>query len=416
MNYEIQSKNDFLTGAYLVAKIPESELDRHALYTIQTDCPDFIIPFHYKSSDGFIELVYKIGTHCKLQYFSGDMTPEEYVHLWQSIISPLLECGDWFMNPCSFLMSADYLYYDKNKKSISYIYIPSVFGCSGHDTFYEMAVELSKLMTVTDAVLENKVLKAIIKDFNPLEFLQMLKEHVTQSASYSERTLSPETIDKNDISEISMVAEKVEPYKQAPVENDSLGELIIDIQENGRQKPKKKERDSGGYKLFSKRSQKKKTLPEILLENDFSVSNEPASASASQYISSSDNDMKIKGVTESVSAILDGPGLRCVGNAALPPSIQVRLSEMEVFTIGRFDAEVGKKQSSFEFDKKTKAISRRHAVIERNLGGYKIIDLSSSAGTFVNDKKIPPNTPYNLEEGFKVSFGNCGADYVWEVS
>ena len=46
-----------------------------------------------------------------------------------------------------------------------------------------------------------------------------------------------------------------------------------------------------------------------------------------------------------------------------------------MFTIGRFDANIGKKQSSFEFDKKTRAVSRRHAVIERDTDGYKIIDL-----------------------------------------
>jgi len=94
--------------------------------------------------------------------------------------------------------------------------------------------------------------------------------------------------------------------------------------------------------------------------------------------------------------------------------IGIKIEEGEIFTIGRYDAAVGGRQSSFEFDRAAKAISRRHAVIERDAEGYKIIDLASSAGTFLNGQKLPPNTPSSLEQGCHVSFGNCGADYVWE--
>jgi len=59
-------------------------------------------------------------------------------------------------------------------------------------------------------------------------------------------------------------------------------------------------------------------------------------------------------------------------------------------------------------------VSRRHAALERNADIYSIIDLSSSAGTYINGHKLPPNTPFELVNGYRVSFGNCGADYVWE--
>ena len=186
MTYEIQNRVDFLTGSFLVIKIPEDELDQNALYTIQEDCPDFLLPFHYKNVNGEIELTYKIGTQSKLQYFSGDFTQKEYVNLWQSLFKPLLDCGDWFMNPCSFVLSADFLYYDKKKNAVSYVYIPSVCGCSNYEAFHEMAVEVSKIMTVSDAVLENKVLRAIIQDFYPTEFLKMLKDHISECDAHSE--------------------------------------------------------------------------------------------------------------------------------------------------------------------------------------------------------------------------------------
>jgi len=409
MNYKVSCKNDFMTGSYFIISIPECDLDKNALYTIQADCPDFIVPFHYKSTNGMIEFVYKVGSLCKLQYFSGDLSPGEYAELWQSIIKPLLECGDWFMNPCSFVLKAEYLLYDKNKKSVKYLYIPSVNGSSGHDAFYEMAVEVSNMMTVSDAVLENKILRAIIKDFNPIEFLQMLNDHV------GVLTKVP-VVDATRNEQISMEIS----HDQAEEVSDGISdEINIDIRAEKKTETQKKERDLGGYKIFGGLGKRKKAaqqrLPHYSLLNDKSTDN-PDSAVVSEPVSAIiAKQEEIIDVTQITSIMAGGPGLRYIGNAHLPPVIQIIINEGEIFTIGRFDAAVGKKQSSFEFDKKTKAVSRRHAVIERDQEGYKIIDLSSSAGTFVNNNKLLPNTPHDLETGNCVSFGNSGADYVWET-
>jgi len=397
--YEIQSKNDFLTGSYLVTKIPEDELDSNALHTIQADCPGFIIPFHYKITDGQVEFVYKIGSQCKLQYFSGDLSPEEYTELWQSLLSPLLECEDWFMNPRSFILDVNYLYYDKNKREVNYMYIPSTGGCCGFDAFYEMAVELSKMITVSDTVLENKVLRAIIKDFNPIDFLQMLNNHVSETKIPIENIHEPQ---------VRVEPETGEPPIQYPEENE-----MICIQPEINNGQVKTGRESGGYKLFSGRS--KRSQSELKYPQEAAAEKSKQNR-ASWAIPSAGKKTDLINITQSTSVLSNNPGLRYIGHAHLPPSILINISEGEIFTIGRFDATIGKKQSSFEFEKKTKAVSRRHAAIERDVEGYKIVDLSSSAGTFVNDKKLPPNTPYGLETGSRVSFGNSGADYVWEVS
>jgi pSer/pThr/pTyr-binding forkhead associated (FHA) protein len=83
-------------------------------------------------------------------------------------------------------------------------------------------------------------------------------------------------------------------------------------------------------------------------------------------------------------------------------------------SIGRFDSNIGKQQSIFEFERSTKAVSRRHAIVERYPGAYTLTDLASSAGTFFNGQKLLPNVPCDLTHGDRVSFGNAGADYVWE--
>ena len=103
--------------------------------------------------------------------------------------------------------------------------------------------------------------------------------------------------------------------------------------------------------------------------------------------------------------------LRCVGLAVLPKIIPL-IIQGRPFVVGRFDVSVGIKQYDFEFDKSTKAVSRRHAAIERGPCGYSIMDLGSRAGTFVNGKKI--TEPYLLKNGDRVSFGNSGADYIFE--
>jgi len=119
---------------------------------------------------------------------------------------------------------------------------------------------------------------------------------------------------------------------------------------------------------------------------------------------------------ETESIVIDAceTRLRYIGRLKMPLIINVDIKEGGIFSIGRYDAAVGRQQSSFEFDKKAKAISRRHAAIERTAGGYNLIDLSSGAGTFINYEKLPPNTPCKLSQGDRIAFGNSGADYIWE--
>ena len=436
MNSRIQSKSDFLTGSFLVTRIPEDELDRNAFYTTLADCPDFILPFHHKSIEGQIEFVYQIGTHNKLQYFTGSFTPKEYSELWVSIINPLLECGDWFMNPCSFILDVDYLYFDKKRKTVSYVYIPSTRGCSGYDAFKEMAADVVKLITVTDAVLENKVLRSIMKDFNPNEFLKMLREYIAESKPAEEKSEDPEQQPEREfiplsVKESGCAEESNEPDSCIPdsgVEGvsedtkESPDGFIISIplckDEQIKEKEhsgRKKEKDSGGYKVFGGWSGRKRELRQEDSQNiiQLEAPEQEADKCPMPVIT---KQAEVIDITQSTPVMMNGTGLRYVGRAHLPQAIQIKIAEGEIFTIGRFDANIGRQQSSFEFDKKTKAVSRRHAVIERGMSGYNIIDLSSSAGTYVNDRKLPPNTPYGLETGCRVSFGNSGADYVWEVS
>lgn len=50
-------------------------------------------------------------------------------------------------------------------------------------------------------------------------------------------------------------------------------------------------------------------------------------------------------------------------------------------------------------------VSRRHAVIARQAGGYTLEDLSSANGTFINGHRLGPDTPTPIRHGDELTFG-----------
>ncbi|MCL1874011.1 MAG: FHA domain-containing protein [Clostridiales bacterium] len=438
---EIHSKSDFLNGAILIARIPEEEVDKKALQTILTDPPDFTLPFRHRVINGEIEFTYQIGNRSKLTYLSGNRSPAEYAGLWSAVLQPLLDCEDWFMNPYSFVLKPEYLYCDKNGKLVSFVYIPSVRACSDHDALKNMVTEIAKLNHVQDISLENKVVWAI-QDFKAAEFLEMVnpyKAHNLQ-ATMLENTVNSEaksaTIEQKQ--PVPMPIEEKKPCLFDPPVTQPKKWDDISISFPSKDKEAKEEKPKG--RVFTSKKEKKvksdkKVKPEKKSKNkvDFWGRNpsgeleiiQGAAAEAKQAqsiprqspvpINSPPTDTDNMDIT-----CLDIPEssiakFRYAGSGEHPGVIEVGISEGEVFTIGRFDISLGTKQSSFEFDKKTKAVSRRHAVVERNGDGYSIVDLASAAGTYMNGQKLPPNAPFKLDCGNRISFGNLGADYIWET-
>jgi len=462
MRCEVKTKSDLLTGATLIVSIPDNDLDRKALYTIQAEKPDFLLPFHYRCIDGKIEIVYHIGTNNKLQHLAGSCMSKEYAELWSSVLDPLLCCKDWFMKPYSFVLSADHLYYDKKKKSVSYIYVPSKSDCCDNGDLKEMAAEVSRMITVSDAALENKVLRAIMKNFDPQEFLEMLD---TYSAGSDAAVSQPSRINITNTS-IPVGADATnrphEPERASRTQaqkndtNPSIaatpdarhsqhnvpGEITIDITEKKSAKNKKTAKNKDGNAVKSEKEAekeqknhvgfgrlfgRKKTVNEEAIQEPTVNPSALAGNAASVAIAGSTTDVlapaaafsheaytESSDITQSLTTGASGARLHCIGRESLPPVIDVLIGINEFYSFGRHDASLGRQQSSFEFDKKTKAVSRRHAVIERNADGYSVTDLASTAGTFLDGQKIPPNTPFKLEQGSRVSFGNSGADYIWE--
>ncbi len=537
--YTIDTNTDFQNGATLVVKIPKNDIDVKAFRTILGDTPDFIVPFKYRIIENEFELTYKIGHRNKLSYLSGFRTNDEYRNLWLDVVNPLMECDDWFMKPYSFMFDYDYLYFDKDTNKVQYIYIPSCVDISSIEYLKRMMKQIAKHNSIDDLELANKVIWGI-EDFNPIEFVKMIKGNKVKSKTHDKHR---PVVDKNksdnmasnivhnmqeaknniqkamnvrnqvdrissanknlgsksmDVDNINLVPPAIDiPAMSNMVRKDSndssnrnmsRGDDIVINLDGNKKKSNKKSKNSAKKSIFglggkkekaSKKKEKAKNNKKDSLASIFSwKKNEPENSNYSNHSNHSVNSVNeiMQGAAQRDSMIncghvdlfkvehkyreeqnrnipyssdnyhgngysaspsspspsapsldsddgstqLDGDDdngtkLRYVGMGNYPRTIEVRIEVGQNFSIGRFDVSVGRKQSSFEFDKKTKAVSRRHAVIERNANGYVIVDLSSSAGTFVNGEKIVSNVAMPLHNGTRVSFGYAGADYIWEA-
>lgn len=435
MVYQIERKND-LSGAMLIIRFPESDLDKKALYTIENARPPFLVPFSYRSVDGMTECIYHLENRSKLQYRFGAHSENDYIQMWIQILQPLLECDDWFMKPFSFVFDSNYIYVDKDG-TVSYLYVPSLRDCEDFDSLRALMIELSRQNSVSNVALENQVLRHVMQDFQPKSFLAMLRAAGTPPKVSAE----VEGQEKRDIllpDHLLPQGEAPESKRCAPSQKQSEevqanvpeedGEIHIRLDGAGGTKPEKpvKEKKSffGGKKEKTPKERKplfggKKDRPkEVMLgaaEVPVRYPNPPAAYAqrAPKPAVSYDRDNQ-----DEVTQLDDWGGesvcrLRLVGNPGLPREIVVEIQPGHAFTIGRFDVSVGHKQSDFEFDKGTKAVSRRHAAIERDESGYCVVDLASSAGTFVDGIKLIPNVPQTIENGSRISFGTGGADYIW---
>lgn len=431
MTIQIESRQD-LSGAMLVIRFPEKDVDKKALYTIQADQPGFLVPFRYRSVDGEAECTYQLRNRSKLLYRCSSRTAGELVGFWERVLQPLLDCGDWFLKPFSFVMDPQYLFLDKDGETVSYLYVPAKEDCSSPEVLQAMTVELAQRNPSTDAQLEVKVLRAIMQDFQPKSFLEMLRE--TQPGILAKSLVPPVQLPPQQIQvaavgepepasvKESMEVPQHERIPAAPALED--GEIQIDLSSSGatkkekrglfgnkgeKKREKKEKKKEGG--LFGKKKEEP-AAREIVLG---AAAEEPVPREAvypAPVVMGADDDDGITTIPE--EEVITTACFRLVGDPTMPRSISVSLELGGIFTIGRYDVALGRQQSNFEFPAKTKAVSRHHAAVERTAEGYTLVDLGSSAGTYLQGERLVPNVPRYLERGCRVAFGTAGADYVWE--
>ena len=480
MLYDVQTRTGF-SGVSLIVRFPEEELDKKALNTIMAENPPFLLPFRMRTIDGMMECTYDIGNNLKLIYKNSQKTPSECAAFWETLLQPLIDCDDWFMDPFCFALRSDLIYVPRVGEGIRYVYIPSYRQNCSSDELLELVKELARENPVSDVGMENQILRSLMEGFNPVGFVKMLKERADspgrQPEAYAYReTPAPAYQPPAPERPPQPVRPAPEPPKQQPpsaprpsifskpqpkeppVKNEPPvreapkqavskpvlpdGDIFIDfdgagskdkkagkkskpaVEKPAKERPVKEKKESGG--LFRHNKDKAKDQGKMLyMGPPMSQQQYPAEPAApvqsqaypqedyrNQAVSwaGNDEDDAVTDFNEKPAMI----GLELIGDRSYPASIPVRIQPNQIFTIGRFDVNLGKQQSSFEFSKEKKSISRHHAVIERDASGaYTITDLSSKGGTFVNGQRLQPNVPEALHNGIRVSFGSDGADYTW---
>jgi len=427
MMYDIQMKNDISSGAVLTVRFPEEDIDKKALYTIQSDQPEFLVPFLLRNVDGYAECTYQLGMRSELRHRFGSHPAKEYVKLWTNILQPLLDCDDWFLKPSSFVLDANYLYVDRSGSVVSYIYVPSKLDCMEAGALKAIVNELSNKNSTNDQRLENHVWRALAQDFNPRNFLQMLSESnpspTPEARGHAEHVNPPKQVVQ--YAEPSPVQQGQSAPAPTPAPSPSRSsDIEISIEPEKKKKKglfgSKKERPTKKEKAEKKgfwggKSKENQIILGAAGESAPYTPPKPqyASGPAPAYVTATETQDDVTQLSEEAEAGV--PYLRLVGDNSLPKMITVPIQSGQSFTIGRFDVSVGQKQSDFEFEKRTKAVSRHHAVIERlGSGEYQLKDLASSAGTFINGTRLTPNVAYPINRNDKIGFGTCGAEYVWE--
>lgn len=88
-------------------------------------------------------------------------------------------------------------------------------------------------------------------------------------------------------------------------------------------------------------------------------------------------------------------------------TLVISAPSVEGYVLGRSDeaTEYNPDINLNTFDARDKGVSRRHCALVLFQGELHVVDLSSVNGTFVNGKRLSPETPYPLTIGDELRLG-----------
>lgn len=412
---QIQRETSIRAGETIIIRIPDDQIDKNAFLTIQHEKPHFLLPFTTKQVDNEIVMTYTLEKAVKLSFRLGGIDRRNHIDAFIDLLKVLVEdCDDWFMKFNSFVLETDYLY--EAEGNIKLLYVPTITPYSGLSQLNQLVSDLFRACKMNDLNLENRILREM-QDFQPAQMLRSLREYGQSAKAPIASPVPPEA------SALPPVASPAQPKVAAPNavpptptpapaahivstppsdEPKHSGDIQIQFTSPTKDKGKKKEgKEKKANSLFGGFGKKK--TPETIEPTPHMPNALPSMAPTAGM----DSD-----VTEIVGNETQQARFIYIGTQSHDRCIPLAIGASQVFTIGRVDATVGRKQCDFEFHNKTHAVSRRHAAVERKEDGYYITDLGSSAGTYQNNQRLMAGS-YRIQEGDKISFGNAGADYLF---
>ena len=448
---------------YAKLSIPTMEnLDEIAIRVIKQDTPDFLMQMKMMNIDGEIELRYEIGSDLRFSYLPMEMTKNDFLLLLQSLLRPFKECNDWFLDYHHFYLDMNYITVSKDYTSIRYIYIPDMKFHQNEETILNFFRNFILNMNLTDAksyILElYRILNASGTSLGML--IDQIENDVIQKESETiKRTsqVSQMTSEKKSDFEVrkewksqevekaaEFVTEKLESVKESiskkgeefgadNIQNDLIGNLFGDVDEEeetkGKKKDKKKDKrvkkekevkstskEKGGKGflggLFSggKGKEEKREVKEEQevrpkqQEREVVYFDKVSESYDETYYDNADEeyDNTVLGGDDELQSNENKFILELLedGGYHFPKYIEIDLRKGYAM-VGRYDKN-GKAQADYNFDASLSFISRKHFRIEKKGNGYVIIDVGSGNGTFVNDNLLAVNMAYSINVGDRI--------------
>ena len=448
--------------SYTVLEVAEGQtLDQIAMEVMKQDFPDFLLPFKMIYIDGVMELRYEITDGIRMSYQSKRMYKKDLIQQLISMLTPFRDCSDWMLDYHDILLDPQYVFVNEKDRSVRYIYIPvSEYGRSDKEImeFFSRFVIGAELLDDKSYALE---ILRILQDgrsnlITLLDFLLQEKnadrpvqtaQAVTAEPVYEMPKPQPEPepakgkqglmdrfhkTDKKKQSEAQEEPGKTAAAPDVPASDVKFGESDVEGQlmsslysdkgakkkKEKKEKKKKTENESkAGKGLFNglfggKKDKNPSEEPEELLQKrtadttgtvpERRPQNLPQRGQAiqsnvqPQEWNDDSTEMEQDDFREEDRTVLRLK-LEHAGNYAAPEMIELNL-EKGYITVGRYD-KYGRPCSDFNFDHSLTFVSRTHFRVEVSGDGYRIIDLDSDNGTWVNDQKLVPNIAYDLHTG-----------------
>lgn len=420
------------------AKLTVSEngaLDSIALQVIRRESPDFLLPIKAMEIDGEMELRYELLDGVRLSYMPKEMCKKDFIELLVNMLTPFKSCSDWFLDYHNFLLDENYILIGKNGRSVRYVYLPASSYANTDEAVKDFFTGIILKTDIKDDLGYMVNLLRIIKnpDSNLLTLLEYFQQESAPKAAQAVEKTAPKMA-----AAVKEIMEEKASFLQKTVESsltgaaragqiasefgkhDEAGRLMDNLfgaeeEEPAAEKKKKKEKQQKSGGLLNLFKGKTKTKQQQPASNTGQAGHYPGAAGERQVAAPAPSQAAVPNCpqipvgrqmeSEDETMILnrdetvDNRFLRlrlenCTG-CSCPDFIEIDL-QRGYATVGRLNKN-GEAQSDFNFDASVSFVSRRHFRVELSQDHWKIVDLESTNGTFVNGEALLPNMPYPLK-------------------
>ena len=393
-----------------------ADLDDIALKVIRRDCPDFLLPVRTMEIDGELELRYELQEGVRLAYLPKEMKRKDFTERLVHMLKPFKDCSDWFLDYHNFVLDENYILVSKDGQQVKYVYVPAGEYARSDEEIKEFFINMILKMDIQDDMGYMVNLLRIIKnpDANLLSLLEYFQKEMgvqTPKPALEERPAAPAPSPASAAAPAAPVQEpfhaSAEPFGASHEEKDLLGSLFGDLEDSdsGNDKKKKKEKkekppkdkSAKGGGLFGFLKGKPKEEKAAMPVAAAAPAPSPASAATPVYQNFDPlpipQDMADSGDETAILAEEEFHGnselrLRlenCMG-CQCPSYIEIPLPS-GFATVGRANKN-GEAQSDYNFDASVSFVSRRHFRVEKEQDHWKIVDLESSNGTYLNGERM----------------------------